>query len=148
MAKFNQILLDRLDERRAVIQKVKPQLHIRGGWLSYIRKSLNMKQKTLAQRMGLSTSSICEIEARELKGQVTLKKMKAIAESMECEFIYAIIPKRKPMDLIKRKALKKAKLLLETTDLHMKLENQSVKGSKVRRIKILCDELIRRGDVW
>ena len=67
---------------------------------------------------------------------------------MECDFIYAFVPRKKIKLLIKEKALEKAKQILTRADTHMSLENQKVEKFVTERIQRLAETLIQQGDVW
>lgn len=58
-----------------------------------IRDSKNMLGQQLAGRMGVSPARISVLERDEQKGAVTLKMMTRAAEALDCEFIYALVPK-------------------------------------------------------
>ena len=65
------------------------------GWLRMIRKSLFLSTTTVAKRMGVSSSAYSRLERAEVGGQITLKKMREMADAMECEVIYVIRPKKR-----------------------------------------------------
>jgi transcriptional regulator with XRE-family HTH domain len=64
-------------------------------WIFEAREALQMPVRELAERLGLSESTLRGFEKRELNGMITLEKMKLVAEALDCEFVYAIRPKAK-----------------------------------------------------
>ncbi len=121
---------------------------VRPGWIQYMRNTLGIKLKDLARLTRLSPQTITEMEQREALGKVTLNSLKKMAHAMECELVYAFIPKTNIKDLIENKAYQKAKLILNTADTHMTLEDQKVLVDQAERIQILAEKLIKKRDVW
>ena len=58
---------------------------------------------------------------------------------MDCEFVYAFVPKSSIKTTLKEQALKKAKRLLAEADTHMTLEDQRVEQDMKTRIERLAD---------
>lgn len=96
------------------------------GWLKTVRKALGMSGTQLSKRMGVTKSRISKMEHDEPTGSVTLKTMKVMAEAMDCRFIYAVIPKAEIEEIVKRRALKKAREQVHAASIHMALESQSL----------------------
>lgn len=134
----------RLEELRAV----KDKTIIREGWIQYMRTALGLTLSELGKLAGVSTASVAQAERREVEGQVSLTTLKKMAEAMECELVYAFVPKKDMKTLIHDKAFEKAQKTLGLADLHMKLENQKVEGNERERIERLAQKFIEKGDIW
>ena len=65
----------------------------RNNWIRLIRQERGLKGKELAQRMALSAARISVMEKEEANGALSLKMMCRAAEALDCEFVYALIPK-------------------------------------------------------
>ncbi|MBI2602131.1 MAG: hypothetical protein HYW48_03665 [Deltaproteobacteria bacterium] len=102
----------------------------------------------LAKRAKVITQVLHKIEKREAEGKVTLETMRKIAWAMDCEFIYALVPRKEIKFLLKEKALEKATRLIEEADIHMTLEDQKVTEDFKTRIERLAETLLKKGDVW
>lgn len=63
------------------------------SWLRAARQAQNLKGVELAKRMGVSPARISMMEGDELRGAVTIKMMQKAAQALDCEFVYAVIPK-------------------------------------------------------
>ena len=102
------------------------------GWLRTMRKALGMSGAQLARRMGVSRALISQAENNEVSGNVTMKTMQTMAEAMGCRFVHAVLPPmgKETEDVILAQAVKKARALVERTDVHMVLENQSLSESE------------------
>lgn len=98
------------------------------GWLRTMRKALGMSGAQLARKMGVSRALVSQAESNEISGNVTMKTMQTMAEAMGCRFVYAVLPPKgkEAEDVIFAQAMKKARALVERTDVHMALENQSL----------------------
>jgi len=64
------------------------------SWLRAARQAKNLKGVDMARRLGVSPARISMMEGDELRGAVTIKMMQKAAQAMDCEFVYAVIPKK------------------------------------------------------
>ncbi len=136
-------------ERR--IEAIRPLIAETGahrGWVRYMRHALGMRMKVLAQRAGLALSTISQAEQRELEGRVNVRTLQRLATAMDCEFVYAIVPKQSLSHAIKQQARQKASAVLARADTHMMLEDQRVEDPLDERIEQLAERLIELGDIW
>ena len=136
-------------ERRLIkLREVMTETRIRTGWVSYIRGAMSMSLAVLAKFSKLSTTTVYQIEQREKDGKVTLATMQKMAAAMDCEFVYAIVPKEELSTLLKKKAILKATRLIKKADVHMTLEDQRVKEAIENRIEQVAEDLLAKGDIW
>jgi predicted DNA-binding mobile mystery protein A len=121
--------LDRqLKEWQAVSNKYgKP----RAGWVKTLREALSMSAEQLANRLGLTRARIVQLEKAEINDAVTLRTLKEAANAMECEFIYAIVPKGTSTleDIIKTRAEIIANERIARVAHTMALEDQALEDS-------------------
>ena len=96
------------------------------GWLRTVRTALGMTGTQLAKKLGVTKARVFKAEQDEPHGSVTLKSMQAMAEAMDCHFVYAIVPKHNVEDVIKQRALEKAREQVNAASTHMTLEGQSL----------------------
>ena len=64
-----------------------------GGWVKAIRTALGMSGRELGERMGVSQSTITDLEASEHRGTIQLDSLRRAADALDCELVYSIIPK-------------------------------------------------------
>ena len=64
------------------------------SWLRSARQAQNLKGIDMAKRMGVSPARISMMEKDELRGAVTIKMMQKAAQALDCEFVYAVVPKK------------------------------------------------------
>ena len=66
------------------------------SWIREVRLQRNMQGKQLAKMMRVSPARISVLEKDERRGAVTLKMMQKAAAALDCDFVYALVPKHKP----------------------------------------------------
>ncbi len=101
------------------------------GWLRTVRKALGMSVIQQARRQGVSRARVAKIEQDELAGKVTLRTMQAMAAAMNCKFVYAIVPLEPVEEVIKQRALEKARQQVYAASVHMALEAQTLTDTQL-----------------
>ena len=113
------------------------------GWLRTMRKALGMSGAQLARRMGMTRGAVSQNEKAEIEGGITLRTMKQMAASMNCRFVYAVIPERDVEEIIEHQALEKARQLVNQAGVHMALEDQSLSQERMNaEIARMAKELL------
>ncbi|MEM7281341.1 MAG: mobile mystery protein A [Pseudomonadota bacterium] len=110
--------------------KMIPMPQPRGGWVKTIRQALGMSAKQLAHRLGVSRAAIYSLEERETNLGITLKQLHRAAAVLECEFVYALVPKTTIENTIRNQAKNKAHSDLSKANASMSLEAEGVEGEK------------------
>jgi predicted DNA-binding mobile mystery protein A len=117
--------------------------HRRNNWLKTIRETLGISATYLADKMKVSQANISIIEKSEINDNITLKSLKKYAQAMDCELVYAIVPKSPLNGLLEDRARKVARKRLEPVAHSMSLEDQSVdKGDLKARYEQMIKELL------
>ena len=107
----------KFDALKKVMIEVPPQ-----GWLKTIREFLGMTTTQLAKRIGVSQPRVFAMEKNEKN--IKISTMERIADALDCDFVYAIVPREKFDDIIYKQAQKKAKKILTKFNKNMELKNQ------------------------
>ncbi len=120
------------------------------SWVSYIRKALGMTAQQLADRADLALSTVYQFERGEVEGNVNLSSLKKLGDAMGCDLVYALVPREELNIMIDRQALKRAKEIISESHLHMELEDQSLKDTKViqENIESLKSDLKDSKTLW
>ncbi len=127
-------------QKKIIERKLKPWLVLRNdqkppsGWVKAIRGALGMKATQLAARLGTEHSAILRFEQREAQGKVTLETLEKLAEAMNCQFIYAIVPKEPYSGLesiLDERAHALAKKLVSKVSHTMRLEQQGLDQEQI-----------------
>jgi predicted DNA-binding mobile mystery protein A len=101
------------------------------GWLRTVRHALGMSGPQMAKRLGVTKARISKAELDELRGSVTLKTMQRMAEAMDCRFVYAVVPDQEIEEVIKERALQKAREQVNSASTHMALEAQALNDEQL-----------------
>ncbi len=137
-----------IERRLAKLRKIAVDAQIRGGWVAFMRHALGLSQRDLAKLTDLAPATISQAEQREQLGTISLAMMRKLAAAMDCELIYAVVPRGSIASLLRERATQKAARLLRNTDVHMTLEDQKVRSDFDERVRILAADLLAKGDVW
>jgi len=82
------LLLDRrLEPLCKLVVERPPQ-----GWARAIRDALGMTKSQLARRMGVSSSTVAELERSEVRETITLASLRRLAKGLDCRVVYALVP--------------------------------------------------------
>lgn len=113
------------------------------GWIRAVRDALGMTAQQLAGRLGIAQQSVARIERDELTGSVTIKKMRQVAESLDCEFVYGLVPRTSLEDTIRRQARIYATRQHTWVSRTMALEDQALSpADNERALAEMVDELV------
>ena len=75
------------------------------GWLKTIREFFGMTTTQLAQRLGVAQPRIVNLEKNEKNTKIST--MERIADALNCDFVYAFIPRENIDNIIYNQAKKK-----------------------------------------
>ncbi len=121
------------------------------GWLRTVRTAFGMSGTQLAKRLGVTKARISKAEQDEPLGSVTLKTMQSMAEAMDCKFIYAVVPKQNVEEVIRLRAIGKARMQVKAASTHMALEAQSLSKEQLHfEIERIAAQIVDRmpADLW
>lgn len=106
------------------------------GWVKTVRLALNMSAAQLADRLNLTRSRINQLENAEIHDAVTLRTLKEVANAMECELVYAIVPKHSTVEnIIKARSEAIAQAMVKRVAHSMSLEAQTVNTDMLKQQK-------------
>jgi len=108
------------------------------GWLRTIRQFLGMNMSQFADKIGVSQPRIFEMERNEKN--LKISTMERIADSLNCDFVYAIVPRENIEDIIRNQARKKAEKILKKVNKNMALEKQLAISDML--VEDIVDDLI------
>lgn len=114
------------------------------GWLRAIRDALGMTTRQLAKRSGVSQPNISLLEKSEAQDSITLGKLREAAEALDCELVYALVPRRPLEETVRQRASQIAEKKLSRLNHTMRLEAQALNEKDLERERErLIDELLR-----
>ncbi len=119
----------------------------KSGWIAAIRKSLGMSGSALAKRMGVSQSALAQYEKNEKDGSITLQTLEKVANALDADLVYAIVPRRPIKEILEDRAAEVARKRILPLAHSMSLEDQS--ASIEEEIEDLKRELLERPrELW
>ena len=133
-----------VDEGLAVWRKANLPRRPPQGWIKTIRMALGMTSSALAQRVGdVSDSAIRKLELAEAEDAITLASLRRVAEALDCELQYALIPRQPLKQMLSEQASIVAGKKMERVSHTMALEDQKVRDSvTMAQKKLLMESLL------
>lgn len=119
------------------------------GWIRTLRDSLGMTSGDLARRMGVHPSRVPAIERGERERTLKLDTLARVADAMQCDLVYALVPRTSLNGMVETQARRKAVKHLQGITAHSRLEDQEVTPDDLEaQIEDLAFEFRRRRDLW
>lgn len=148
---FKQIIQDQYRSKINQLIDIKRISRPKEGWIRTLRKALGMSSPQLAERLEVSKSQASQIERMEIEDRITLKQLRRVADALDCDLVYALVPRQSVENMIRDRARLKAEKLVRKTDVQMKLEAQQLSKEKLEeQIKFETERLVREmpRDLW
>lgn len=149
--RFRELKLRQMDSALAKWRDAKLPARPPAGWSRAIRDALGMTATALARRLGITDAGVRKLEKAEAEEAITLASLRKLANALECELQYALVP-RKPLEQrLRERAETVASERLRPVSHSMSLEDQAVQGqaSELQR-ELLVQELLdgSRRELW
>ena len=116
------------------------------GWLRAIREALGMTSGVLAERLGVTASGARKLEQAEAVDAITLGTLRRVAEALECDLQYALVPRRSLCEMRWQQALHQAQQWQQRSSRTMALEAQPVASPSAaanERLEAMAQEILR-----
>jgi predicted DNA-binding mobile mystery protein A len=140
--------------RRQLDEKLSPLANFQRlphGFIHELREALEMSSYQLADRLGVSQSTVMDLERSERQGTITVKSLERAAEALGCQFVYALVPRTSLEQIVDAQAKLRARQLSSSIFRTMALEQQSA-GSSENEVLIerLVDDVLRNAkrELW
>ncbi len=132
--KTNKLQIQQLDKRIELLSQVLRYPNPVTGWIRAVRSALGMTLQQLADKLSISKQGLSDLELREKEGAITIKSLREIANALDMELVYGLVPKEKSLEKhIDKKARELAKRIVLRTSNTMKLEDQEVSEERLLR---------------
>ena len=119
------------------------------GWIRAIRDALGMTTRQLAARTGQSQPALTQLERREVDGGASLDSLRRVAEALDCDLVYALVPRTSLERTVQDRAHILARRDLGSVDRSMRLEDQGLSPSGLdERINEYAAHLLAEGRLW
>ena len=126
-SEFKDLRLKQLDRALEPYRAAREVPRPSKGWIRTIRQALGVSSGELARRLGTSRQHPLQLEKGEAEDRITLKSLRAVANALDCDLVYAMVPRAGSMqELIEKRARAEAKNRVLGVEHSMALENQAV----------------------
>ncbi|CAN7146889.1 MULTISPECIES: helix-turn-helix domain-containing protein [unclassified Variovorax] len=85
-----------------------------------------MSGAALARRLGLTPAGVRKLEQAEARGTITLASLRKLAQALDCELKYALVPRTSLSQQLQDRALEVARERMYPVSHSMSLEDQKV----------------------
>ena len=137
----------RLEQLQASVAAYSDLLHHRPpprGWLHTIRASLGLTERQQAGRLGIAASTLHKSESAEAEDRVTLGQLRKLANGLDCELVYALVPRTPLTQIVEDQARSIALREVEDVAHAMSLEDQRPPQDRLRKqVEQRTAELLR-----
>jgi len=123
----------------------------RSGWVRAIRESLGMSAAAFARRLGMTPVGVRKLESAEASDAITLASLRKLAQALDCELQYALVPRNSLLQQVRDRAEIVARERLRPIAHSMALEDQAVQGPQNKlQLEAAIKELIEgsRRELW
>jgi predicted DNA-binding mobile mystery protein A len=121
------------------------------GWLKAIRESLGLTERQQADRLGITGSTLHKSESAEAEERITLGQLRKLAEGLDCELVYALVPRKPLTQVVEDRARSIALQEVSGVAHTMSLEDQRPAADRLRKqVEQRTAELLRGrwSDLW
>lgn len=141
--KLARLRLEQLDRTLSSFVQLQGQPAPRDGWLKAIREALGRSLRVQARRIGVSAPTLLKAELAEAEGRITMGQLRRLAEALDCELVYALVPRQPLVDTIEQQAERLARQDVLGVSHSMDLEAQRPSEQFVaRQLAQRKDELL------
>ncbi len=114
------------------------------GWLKLIREALGRTERQQAQRLGISGPTLHKSEQAEADDRISLGQLRKLADGLDCELVYALVPRRPLTDMVRDRARAIAMEEVGGVAHTMALEDQRPAAERLRKqVDRRAEELVR-----
>ncbi len=136
-----------LDQRLAQLRPVERFSVPRTGWIKALRESLVMSQLDLARRLSLTQAAVASMERSEANDKIQLDTLRRVADTMDCDLVYALVPRVGLESTLRAEARRKLAPHLRAVVQTMSLEDQG-SSPEAELVEDEITHLIESRQVW
>lgn len=148
---LNQLRLEQLQASMTAYATVGKGPRPSRGWLRLIREALGRTQRQQAERLTISAATLNKSEQSEAEDRITLGQLRKLADGLDCELVYALVPRRPLTDMVRDRARAVAIEEVGAVAHTMDLEDQRPAAERLRKqVERRTEELLRGkwSDLW
>jgi predicted DNA-binding mobile mystery protein A len=148
---FRDLQLQQMDAQLASWRQAQLSPRPKDGWVRAIRQSLGMSAAAFARRLGMSQAGVSKLESAEAADAITLATLRKLAQALDCELQYALVPRTSLTQQLHNRAETVAQERLSRVAHSMALEDQAVETSLTQlQLALASKELLEgaRRELW
>jgi len=109
-SEFRSLRLQELDRSFGPFRAAQKIARPPKGWLRAIREATGISAREVGQVLGASRQLPLQFERAEAEDRITLRSLRAAANALDCDLVYALVPKKGSIeDLVESRARAQAK---------------------------------------
>ena len=141
---FNYLRLEQLQSSLDAYAGLRIKRSPPRGWLKEIREALGMTERQQAARLGVTGSAVHKSEQSEADERITLGQLRRMADSLGCDLVYAVVPRKPLEEIVQRRATQLAIEEVHGVAHTMGLEDQRPTDARIQRqVTRRAEELLR-----
>lgn len=141
----NRLIIRQFDKRLQGLKPLRLAEQPMEGWISLIRKSLNMSLRQLGERLSMTAQGVKKIETNEADGVITLKALREAGNALGMQLVYGFIPQEESLEkMVEKQAEKLARQIVMRTSTTMKLEDQENSRQRIEEAIVEMTEELKR----
>ena len=141
---FRKLRISQLERALKPFLAAKETTRPQKGWIRAIREATGITVRDLAKRLHKAPSVAAHLEGSEAEYRITLGSLRAAADALGCQLVYAFVPKSGNIqELAEQRARTKATENVRAVEHSMALEDQAV-GGVDRKIAEETSRLLKR----
>nr|WP_244109428.1 helix-turn-helix domain-containing protein [Burkholderia anthina] len=112
--------------------------------MKLLRETVGLTERQQARRLGITGSTLHKAEQAEADERITLGQLRKLATGLDCELVYALVPRRPLAKTVEERARLVATQEIRGVAHSMQLEDQRPAGSRLSpEIAERAQELLR-----
>ena len=126
---FRSLRIKQLERAQAPFRAAQDVPRPAKGWARAIREAIGVSAGELSRISGTHRSLPLQLERAEAAGSITLKSLSNLANALDCDLVYALVPRAGSMQaLIENRARAQATKRVLAVEHTMALEDQAAGG--------------------
>jgi predicted DNA-binding mobile mystery protein A len=123
---FRELRLNQIDRSLEPFAGLRSVSRPQRGWLRAVREALGVTIREVSQKMRNTPQTVASFEKSEAGDRITLQTLRRYAEALDCELVYAIVPKNGSLKRLAETRIRaKAEKDVRAVEHTMALEDQA-----------------------
>ena len=129
---FKELEINQLDKKLRAWTPLAAISRPPSGWLRAIRTAMDIPAAYVAKRAQISRPRVLQIEKAEQSEAITLRTLRQLAHAMDCELVYAVVPRKPLRQRLEDQIRNVAQSMLARVQHTMSLEDQSLQSKDLK----------------